>query len=194
MGRARREGRREGGDTPSHRRRAPADRLCNLIAPAFAIAESLRREGYESALAEAGLGLDESLVVEASEPNASAAREPARRLLRRGDRPTAVFCFSDRLALGFYQVAAELGLQIPRDLSIVGFDNQQNFAENLFPGLTTVQLPHYRMGVRAAEKAIARLQDGGDGPTGHFVSCPLVIRDSVAAPSGRTPKKLTAHR
>ncbi|WP_314172312.1 LacI family DNA-binding transcriptional regulator [Streptomyces winkii] len=174
-----------------HRRIA----FCNVSAPAFAIAESLRREGYERALAEAGLGLDESLVVEAPEPNSPAARDPARRLLRRSDRPTAVFCFSDRLALGFYQVAAELGLEIPRDLSVVGFDNQQNFAENLFPGLTTVQLPHYQMGVRAAETAIARLRgDESEGPTGNSVTCPLVVRDSVAAPFGRTPRQLSAGR
>lgn len=60
-----------------HRRIA----FCNLSSPAFVIAESLRRKGYESALAEAGLTVDESLVVEAAEPSAPAARQPARALL-----------------------------------------------------------------------------------------------------------------
>lgn len=165
--------------------------FCNLSHPDFVIAESLRRRGYEQALTEVGIPVDESLVVEAAEPATWAARDVAYELLAREDRPTAVFCVSDRLALAFYQAAQELGLEVPRDLSVVGFDNQHYFAENLLPGLSTVQLPHYEMGVWAAEQAIARLAGRApEGATGHLVDCPLVPRNSVAPPPElRTPRR-----
>ncbi|NUQ87705.1 MAG: substrate-binding domain-containing protein, partial [Glycomyces artemisiae] len=83
------------------------------------------------------------------------------------------------------RAAAELGLDIPRDLCIVGFDNQELIAANLFPGLTTVALPHYEMGEWAVEMLVHLLsgdaeQLPADGPT--RLHCPLVTRGSVAAP------------
>lgn len=162
-----------------HRRIA----LCNLSAPAFVIAERLRRAGYESALAEAGIPLDPSLVVEAAAPSAEAGRVAAEEVLRRPDRPTAVFCVSDRIAVGFYQAAARLGLEIPRDLSVVGFDNQADVADSILPGLTTVQLPHRDLGVWAAKQAVRRAQgNAGEAPVQELIACPLVERASVAAP------------
>ena len=58
----------------------------------------------------------------------------ARGLLGRADRPTALFCFRDLMAMGAYQAAAELGLRVPDDVSIVGYDNMRLVAEGLFPG------------------------------------------------------------
>lgn len=156
--------------------------LCNVASTQF-VARDLRRAGYEAALEDAGIALDPSLVVEASDPGVAAGREAARRLLESADAPTAVFCFSDQIAFGFYQIAQQLGLRIPEDLSVVGFDNQQFVADGLLPGLTTVQLPHHEMGIWAARQAIARIH--GTGPTSptHMVTpCPLVERDSVGPP------------
>jgi LacI family transcriptional regulator len=93
------------------------------------------------------------------------------------------------MAMGAYRAAAELGLDIPNDLSIVGFDNQELIAANLFPGLTTVALPHYEMGAWAVETLVRLLRGEGDykrladQPT--RLDCPLVVRGSVAAPRGR---------
>ena len=79
--------------------------------------------------------------------------------------------------MGVYQAAAERGLRIPQDLSVVGFDDQQEIAPALWPALTTVALPHYEMGVWAVE-ALLGVNDGGEAR----MPCPLVRRESVGAP------------
>ncbi|GAA1817608.1 LacI family DNA-binding transcriptional regulator [Agromyces neolithicus] len=161
-----------------HRRIA----FCNVADQRF-IARTLRQRGYEAALNEAGIEIDPSLIVAAPEPSTVAAVPVMRALLDRSDRPTAVFCFSDQSAFAAYQVAASLGLEVPDDLSIVGFDDQQFIADALVPGLTTVRLPHYEMGVWAARRAIDRLQGKVDGPRDLYLTpCPLVIRGSVSPP------------
>jgi len=141
--------------------------------------------GFKRVLHEHGIPVDESLIVQAPSetlPGYALARE----VLDRPDRPTALFCYNDRMAMGAYRAAAELGLDIPGDLSIVGFDNQELIAANLFPGLTTVALPHHEMGVWAVETLVKLL--GGeadrkalaDEPT--RLACPIVVRGSVAPP------------
>jgi LacI family transcriptional regulator len=161
-----------------HRRIA----FCNVSSPRF-VARSLRRAGYQDALAAAGIPVDPGLVIEAAEPSASAGREPALRLLQSDNPPTAVFCFSDQIAFGFYQIAHRLGLEIPRDLSIVGFDNHQFIADSLLPGLTTIQLPHRDMGTWAAQQVIARIRGTAEpGQVQRLMPCPIVERDSVAPP------------
>lgn len=140
-----------------------------------------RLEGYKQALAARGLPFDASLVVAAeSEPKGGYAA--ARELLAQPNGPRALFCYNDRMAMGAYRAAAELGLSIPRDLSIVGFDDQAIIAEGLYPELTTVALPHYDMGVWAVE-SLVRVMAGEtlSGPFPILLPCPLVRRDSVAA-------------
>lgn len=144
-----------------------------------------RLVGFRQVHAEHGLPLDESLIVRAPSetlPGYALARE----VLARPDRPTALFCYNDRMAMGAYRAAVELGLDIPRDLSIVGFDNQELIAANLFPGLTTVALPHYEMGAWAIDTLVhllrgeAEYQLLADLPT--RLDCPLIVRGSVAPP------------
>jgi LacI family transcriptional regulator len=137
-----------------------------------------RLEGYRAALRDAGLPFDQRLVVE-GRSDTEGGLQAARKLLSATDRPTAVFCFNDRMAMGAYHAAAELGLRIPEDLSVVGFDNQELIAEGLRPGLTTVALPHYEMGAWAVETLIAHIE--GQKRADHTVlNCPLVLRNSVA--------------
>jgi LacI family transcriptional regulator len=87
------------------------------------------------------------------------------------------------MAMGAYRAAAEAGLRIPDDLSIVGYDNQSIIAEGLYPELTTVALPHYEMGVWAVE-TLVRLMAGEtlDEEFPVLLPCPLVARSSVARP------------
>jgi len=151
---------------------------------AYPVAAALRRQGYEEALRAAGVALDPSLVVVAADAATQDGVAPALELLARPDRPTAVFCFGDQIAMAVYQVAARLGLRVPADLSVVGFDNQQFVAEALAPGLTTVQLPHAAMGTWAADRALLRVRGElpGAPATGVLMPCPLVERRSVAPP------------
>lgn len=155
--------------------------------PAYPIADELRTRGYRRALTEAGLPVDPALMVSAEDAATRCAIEPATALLDRptSERPSAVFCFGDQIAMGFYQVARTLGLAIPTDLSIVGFDNQEFVADSLAPGLTTVQLPHRAMGVWAVERILGRIDGSTErsaDPVGMRMHCPLVIRESVQPP------------
>ena len=154
--------------------------FCN-VPRLFAEAASRRLQGYRSALQAAHIAIEPSLIVDAESADTGAAIEPARRLLDRRDRPTAVFCFGDQLAMGFYHVARDLGLRIPADLSIVGFDNQQFIADCLSPGLTTVQLPHTEMGEWAARQVLKRIRGEtlSAEPESYLAPCTLVERDSV---------------
>ncbi|ALV41256.1 LacI family transcriptional regulator [Pseudarthrobacter sulfonivorans] len=145
-----------------------------------------RLRGFRATLTEAGLDGD-AAPVESEISEVQGGYEAASRMLRREDRPTGLFCYNDRMAMGAYRAAAELGLSIPGDLSVVGFDDQELIAANLYPGLTTVALPHYEMGAWAAENLIDAIEGKTDlalmalHPT--ILDCPLVRRDSVAAPA-----------
>ena len=152
-----------------------------------------RLSGYHAVLSSAGISFDPTLVT--SSPSETAAGyTAARAMLDRADRPTSLFCYNDRMAMGAYRAAAELGLAIPTDLSVVGFDNQELIAANLFPALTTVALPHYEMGAWAVETLVG-LMNGheenrllADKPT--LLPCPLIVRDSIANPPVTTDKPL----
>jgi LacI family transcriptional regulator len=96
-------------------------------------------------------------------------------------------CYNDRMAMGAYRAAAELGLNIPTDLSIVGFDDQAPIPRSLFPTLTTVALPHYDMGAWAvntlADLLAGHAEQGLLGAHPVLMPCPIIFGDSVAAPA-----------
>jgi len=146
-----------------------------------------RLKGYQDALHAAGISFDPRLVVAGeSDPGPRGGYQAARALLALPDPPTALFCFNDRMAMGAYRAAAELGLRIPADLSVIGFDNQEIIAAGLYPGLTTVALPHYEMGQWAVRALLRLIESPGHGRTGtggpHLMPCPLVRRDSICPP------------
>jgi LacI family transcriptional regulator len=141
-----------------------------------------RLEGYRQALAAAGISFDPALVV-AEAPDPHGGQRAARQLLETPGRPTAIFCFNDRMTMGAYHAAAELGLRIPQDLSVVGFDNQELIADGLRPELTTVALPHYEMGAWAVEQILHEIDMAAPvTPSHHSLPCPIVRRNSVGPP------------
>lgn len=141
-----------------------------------------RFEGYQAALTAAGLEFDTSLVTRTSDDVSQP--DDLVRLLEGAGRPTALFCFNDRTAAGVARVARGLGMQLPRDLSLVGFDNQELIAPLVEPPLTTMQLPHYEMGRWAVEHLLELIRDPLTEPVHHRMPCPLVPRVSVAPPPG----------
>ncbi|GAA4730397.1 LacI family DNA-binding transcriptional regulator [Isoptericola chiayiensis] len=176
---------RGGGRTATEHLLAAGHRRIAMLTVAGStyVAAAMRHAGYDDALGGAGLSPDPDLVYSVPEASTAASFSVARELLTRPDRPTAVFCFSDQLALAVFQVAAQLGIRIPAELSVVGFDNQQFVADATLPGLTTVQLPHYEMGAWAARRAISRIRGEADQPTTvEKIRCGLVERESVAPP------------
>ncbi|MGW3393776.1 LacI family DNA-binding transcriptional regulator [Streptomyces sp. NRRL F-5193] len=137
-----------------------------------------RREGYERALREAGLPLDPALVV-SGHATADGGYTAACELLDRADRPTALFCANDRMAMGAYDAIKERGLRIPDDVAVVGYDNQELIAAYLRPKLTTLALPFEEMGARGVEM-LAALAAGQPLDTRRVtVDCPLLERSSV---------------
>lgn len=105
----------------------------------------------------------------------------ARDLLDRTDRPSAIFAVTDRAAVGVLLAAAHLGLRVPEDLSVVGFDDQERLASDVIPALTTIALPHAAMGEAAVEMAL-EYAGGSLTPRRDVLPCPLVVRDSTSAP------------
>ena len=141
--------------------------------------------GYKEALAASGVEPNRSHILQVPATSLG-GYQGGLSLLQRPDRPTGVFCFTDRVAMGCYQAAAELGLRVPDDLSIVGFDDLQIISEALRPGLTTVALPHFEMGAWAINRLYAELDARSRGealPPEHLVlPGPVVRRSSVAPP------------
>ncbi|MFI0938473.1 LacI family DNA-binding transcriptional regulator [Streptomyces sp. NPDC021020] len=109
-----------------------------------------RRIGLLQALAEGGLGPESLLEIQASRLDVAAGRDAASRLLGVAERPTAVFCANDLLALGVLQVVYAAGIAVPRDLAIVGYDDIEFAAAAVVP-LTSVRQPAAEMGRLAAE-------------------------------------------
>lgn len=141
-----------------------------------------RLEGFRTRAAEAGIAAADVTVVTA-ETTPAGGYAAATELLTSERRPTAIFCFNDRLAMGAYRAAAELGLRVPDDVSVVGFDNQEYVADGLFPGLTTIELPHFDMGVWATENLFDRIDGVHHDTTSARLRGPVIHRGSVAPPA-----------
>ena len=141
-------------------------------------ATSGRLEGYKQALAAYDVPFDVGLVCSGAIGGAEGYR-CAWELMRLPEPPTALFCFNDTMAMGAYDAVKELGLTIPDDVAIIGFDNLEVTAANLRPPLTTMELPHYAMG----QWAVKYLIDHGDGaqldPIQQKIACPVIERTSV---------------
>jgi LacI family transcriptional regulator len=140
-----------------------------------------RLQGYSQALAEFGLPFDDSLVTHGRSEQAG-GYDGVMTLMSLDQRPTALFCFNDRMAMGAYDALRKLNLAIPDDVAVIGFDNQEIIAAHLYPSLTTMQLPHYEMG-RWAVQHLLDLIDKPDkqagNPPQHKIHCPLVHRESA---------------
>ncbi|WP_380792132.1 LacI family DNA-binding transcriptional regulator [Streptomyces albidoflavus] len=106
-------------------------------------------------------------------------------LLGTADRPTGVVCANDRVAAGVLLAAARLGIGVPQELSVVGYDDQDQMAAHLVPALTTVALPHHAMGAAAVRLLLDAADAGGEVDTARALRlpCPVVERDSVRPPS-----------
>ncbi|WP_322400496.1 LacI family DNA-binding transcriptional regulator [Massilia luteola] len=139
-----------------------------------------RLKGYRQALATADIPFD-PVLVRSGDWQVAAGYEHALGLLDLAPRPTALFCANDLMAIGALDAARERKLAVPRDLSIVGYDDQ-DIARYTHPPLTTVLLPNYEMGRWAADSLIAQVRANHTARAVIKMECPLVVRDSVAPP------------
>ena len=155
------------------------------------ISANQRLQGYKDGLAAASIPLNEDLI-EFGDYTTETAVICARKLLSLADRPTAIFAANDMSAMGVYEAAREFGLQIPGDLTVIGFDNLRE-AAHLNPPLTTIDQFLEKMGTMATEMLVKLVK--GDSlpihPTqeGNLYKIPtqLVIRDSCASVPCHSP-------
>lgn len=136
-----------------------------------------RLKGYQDALLNAGIALDNDLIVP-GDFSTPTGYECALGLLSQDNPPTAIFAANDQSAIGVYQAAEELSLRIPDDLSIVGFDN---ISEAKYLGLTTVDQFLADMGYVAVQMLIKMIKDGPVDVHVHKMSTKLIERNSCRA-------------
>ena len=154
-------------------------RVGMISGPADVLCSRARIDGFRSAHAELGLTVDPDLVRFGNFDQAGGYRH-GRSLLDRPDRPTAIFAGSDMQALGVMRAAHELGLDVPGDLSVIGYDDVPLAAWTL-PALTTVRQPLRAM-AEAATRIVLDLAAGHTPPLQRLdLPTELVIRESTAA-------------
>ncbi|MEZ5670432.1 MAG: LacI family DNA-binding transcriptional regulator [Alphaproteobacteria bacterium] len=159
-------------------------RIAFVTLPAEVAATPLRLDGFRTAHAEARLPVDPDLIVEGvmrtpgqgHDGQTWRAFEVACALLQQPDRPDAIVCGNDIVAMHVYNAVHACGLSIPADVSLVGFDDNVVIATGLRPALTSVGLPYAAMGRRAVE---ILLMPAPERPVETlWIDCPLVERAS----------------
>jgi DNA-binding LacI/PurR family transcriptional regulator len=150
-----------------------------LIVGPYTKVERVRKrlEGFKSALEDNGLTFDPEMVIE-KEPTLLDGKEAMGRLMSLQVRPTAVLAASDTLAVGAMAAARDLGLGIPEDVSLVGFDDI-DIAAYCNPPLTTVRVPAYEIGRIAMKIILNMISDFNESRVQQYcLDTNLVIRDS----------------
>jgi DNA-binding LacI/PurR family transcriptional regulator len=159
-------------------------RIAVITGPRWALSSRARLDGYRAALDAADVPIDPALIREGSFEIADGLTH-TEELLALDDPPTAIFAFNDGMAIGVYHAASKAGLSVPRDLSVVGFDDYQPLDQWLVPPLTTVRQPLAEMGA-AATRMVLELA-GGTAPQSKRLelATEMVIRGSTAPPARR---------
>ena len=140
-----------------------------------------RIKGYRRALTMRDIPVDPQLIVKGGW-TIRGGYDAFKRLRMLAEPPTAICCFCDRTAMGVYAAAAEAGLSIPHDISVIGFDNEA-YTADMLPPLTTMELPHTDMGRYAVEK-LAEIIAAPRAFRENLrmkLECEMVWRESVAA-------------
>jgi len=151
--------------------------IAHIRGPAGNAEATERLRGVEQAVAKAGLA-PENLHVWDGTFSFDAGVAAARQFLALSRRPTAVFCASDQVAIGFIKAVRDAGLTVPGDVSVAGFDDIE-VASLFAPALTTVRQPRSDLGHAAAAILVEQMTKGVTGSARTRLPCTLVIRDSV---------------
>ena len=140
-----------------------------------------RLQGYKKALSEANIVLNPDWIVE-SHFDFEGGIVGAQKLLSLSDRPTAIFCCCDTIAIGAYQAIQNQGLRIPQDISIMGYDDIE-LARYLFPSLSTISQPKAELGRLAVETLLQRIQEPNENYRTLVLEPTCILRESISSPS-----------
>lgn len=151
------------------------------------VSSQRRLEGVAEELRAAGLTLPPDRIASGEHDRGTAA-DLTRVLLGAADRPTAIVCASDTLAMGAIEAIRGLGGHVPGDVSIVGYDDVE-LAEVV--GLTTIRQPLARTGQRAVERLVAAIDGSGDAGERETLPLELVVRDTTGPPGRSRPRSPT---
>jgi LacI family transcriptional regulator len=153
-------------------------RIGHVAGPQSMSTGHARYHGFLSSMAASGAPADPELVAFAEQFSVAEGERCATALLEKKRRPSAIVAGNDMLALGAVSAVEHAGLRCPEDVSIVGF-NDMPFVDRLHPPLTTVRIPHYSIGARAADLLVELVRDQR-GPLRVVVLAPeLVVRQST---------------
>jgi len=153
-------------------------RIAHLKGPNGLTVTEQRFKGYIDCLVQNGLAIDESLIINTNF-RVNSALEPTKRLLNLQSLPDAIFGVNDQVAIGAMKIIRDKGLQIPRDIAVIGFDDSP-FSAFISPSLTSVARPGRQIGEEAA-KIFLRYQIGEsqqESPTRIVLPSTLIIRES----------------
>jgi LacI family transcriptional regulator len=167
-------------DLTAHLCRLGHQRIAHLTGPEQISSVRERLEGYRQALAESGAAYDPALVLRCDLGMEDGCRQVEALLNSATPRPTAVFAYSDLLALGVLRALHARGMQVPRDMALAGYDDIE-FAALVEPPLTTVAQQAYQIGQKGAELLIQKIQrpQSEPWPCQRIVYKPqLIIRSS----------------
>lgn len=157
-------------------------RIAHIGGPQDTSTGRARRAAFLALAAEAGLATDPRLDVIAEAFTEPEGYRCTRHLLETGAPPSAILAANDWLAVGAIRALEEVGLSCPREVSVTGF-NDMPFVDRMRPPLTTVRIPHYRMGYEAADQLLAALQTPGLAPRRVVLPPAAILRGSTAAPA-----------
>lgn len=159
------------------------ERIATITGPLTSTSALARLQGYRRAMRSSRLSIHDSYVQE-GEFNKDSGHTKALRLLKASPRPTAIFAANDLIAFGVLSAIRELGLDCPRDVSVVGFDNLDE-SDMTSPTLTTVDQFAYQVGAKAAQAIIDRVTTKSNGQRQIVLSPELRIKQSTAPPAKR---------
>ncbi|GJG87204.1 LacI family transcriptional regulator [Gemmatimonadetes bacterium T265] len=169
-------------------------RLVHFAGPAYSVHAQERVHGVRRACSAVALVFHDAHVVRAGAHLDDGYRAALAYFgaVAPGERPTGVTCYNDLIALGVCRALTELGLRVPEDVSVVGFDDIP-IVEYLPVPLTTVRIPQAEMGRLAAELLVAQINGGAPArPVRQFLDAQLVVRASTHPPAGAAPRREAA--
>lgn len=136
----------------------------------------LRVDGLKDALRKGGIDPEGAHIIETNYGVESGAKA-FEKIMQTKDRPTAVLCGNDVIAVGALRAAKQMGLSVPRDVSITGFDDME-LARIVEPPLTTVRVPHHEMGQKAAQELVAMVERESKG-VARCLETQIITRGSI---------------